>query len=218
MTGIDALGSSTATTAQAKAREQLGQKDFLNLMLTQFRNQDPFKPMDGTQFLGQLAQFSTVSGIEEMNASLSGLTTSLRSDQMLAGAALVGRDVLSAGSSAALGAEGGVRGAVVPPAGAQQVIVSVRDAAGQLVHRFSVEPRDGVTDFAWDGTAANGARAPAGTYALQATAVTGTRQESLQVLLSDRVTSVTLDPRTHSLILNTAQQGAVPLADVQRIG
>lgn len=217
MTGIDAVGTA-ASTAQAQARERLGQKDFLNLMLTQFRNQDPFKPMDGTQFLGQLAQFSTVSGIEEMNKSLAGLATSLRSDQMLAGATLVGRDVLSAGSTAALGADGTVRGAVVPPPGAQQVVVTVRDAAGQLVQRFSVEPRDGMTEFAWDGTAANGARAPAGTYTVQATAVTGARQESLEMLLNDRVTSVTLDPQTQSLILNTAHRGPVSLADVRRIG
>ena len=68
-------GGSSAATAAAADRESLGQKDFLKLMMTQFQYQDPFKPVDGTQFLGQLAQFSTVNGIDGMQTSLASLVT-----------------------------------------------------------------------------------------------------------------------------------------------
>ena len=61
----------------------LGQEDFLTLMISQFRNQDPFEPMDNGDFLGQLAQFGTVNGIEQLNSAFAGLAGSIQSDQAL---------------------------------------------------------------------------------------------------------------------------------------
>lgn len=220
MTTTDAIntvtGAAGAGTA-ASARDRLGQKDFLQLMMTQFRHQDPFKPLDGTQFLGQLAQFSTVNGIDGMQASLAGLLESFRSDQMLSGATLVGRDVLVPSNAATLGATGGVPGAVDVPAGTQQVVVSVKDAAGQLVRRFEVPAGAGLREFAWDGLREDGTRAASGRYSIEAVGVAGGRSASLPMLLADRVGSVTLDSATQALVLNTATQGTVPLSTVRRI-
>ena len=69
-------GSSAATTAK-KANDQLDQADFLRLLTTQLQNQDPTKPLDGQQFMAQLAQFSTLNGIMDMKASLDKLVTTL---------------------------------------------------------------------------------------------------------------------------------------------
>lgn len=219
MTTVDTVGSATgsAATAAAAQRETLGQKDFLELMMTQFRFQDPFKPVDSTQFLGQLAQFSTVNGIDGMQTSLANLVDSFRSEQMLAGATLVGRDVLVPSTSATLGAEGEVTGAVDVPEGTQQVVVAVKDAAGQLVRRVTVAADAGLQDFTWDGALEDGSRAPPGTYSLQAVGVSGGSSSSLGLLLNDRVGSVTLDPATQNLVLNTATQGNVSLSVVRRI-
>jgi flagellar basal-body rod modification protein FlgD len=186
-------------------------------MVTQFRNQDPFKPLDSSQFLGQLAQFSTVSGIADMQSSLSSLVSSFQTDRMLSGSTLVGHDVLVPATSGVLGTEGTVHGAVDVPEGVQQVVVNVKDASGQLVRRFTAPATPGTMDFEWDGTLESGARAPAGAYHIEALGTSGTTSESLDVLIADRVNSVTLDTKTQSLVLNTATQGTVSLATVRRI-
>ncbi len=70
-----------APPPEQRPRDDLGQEDFLTLMITQFRNQDPFEPMDNGEFLGQLAQFGTVNGIEQLNSSFAGLQGSIQSEQ-----------------------------------------------------------------------------------------------------------------------------------------
>jgi flagellar basal-body rod modification protein FlgD len=218
MSAVDPIGSSTGPAVKsASAPDQLGQKDFMKLMMTQFRNQDPFKPLDGTQFLGQLAQFSTVNGIDSMQASLATLVDSFKSDQMLSGATLVGRDVLVPSNAGVLGGSGDLRGAIDVPEGTQQVVVNIKDSAGQLVRQFPAATAAGTTEFAWDGNLQDGTRATAGAYSIQAVGITAGRSSSLQVLISDQVGSVTLDPKTSNLVLNTATQGTVPLASVRRI-
>jgi flagellar basal-body rod modification protein FlgD len=218
MSSVDPLGSATgAASRAASAADQLGQKDFLKLMMTQFSNQDPFKPMDATQFLGQLAQFSTVNGIDNMQDSLATLVDSFKSDQMLSGAMLVGRNVLVPTTQVALPATGTVSGAIDVPEGTQQVIVNVKDSAGQLVRQFTVPAAAGTTEFEWEGNLQDGTRAQSGQYSIQALGITAGKSSSLQVLASDTVGSVTLDPTTSNLVLNTATQGTVPLASVRRI-
>lgn len=221
MTSVDTLSSLSGTAASATAsatRDRLGQKDFLELMLAQVRNQDPLKPLDGAQFIGQLAQFSTVTGIEEMSASLASLAESMRSDQMLAGTALVGREVLMQSSDAVLEESGEVRGAIEVPEGVQQVLITVRDAAGQIVRQMNVSAGTGLVDFRWDGLTGAGHRAPPGAYSLGAIATGGGQSFSLPTLTYDAVRSVTRDTTRGSLVLNTGHHGAVSLADVLRIG
>ena len=220
MSSLDAVSalSGTAASSAAAARERLGQKDFIELMLAQFRNQDPLKPLDGTEFIGQLAQFSTVTGIEDMGTSLKSLADSLRSEQMLAGAALVGRQVLVPSSRAVLGEAGDVSGAVEAPEGVQQVLVTVRDAAGQIVRQMTVEAAEGLVDFRWDGVTDLGRRAPPGDYSFGAIASGGGRSVSLPLMFNDQVRSVTLDTSGKQLLLNTTHHGPVQLADVRRIG
>ena len=75
--GTNAASSSSSTTTDKKANDQLDQADFLKLMTTQLQNQDPTKPLDGQQFMAQLAEFSTLNGIMDMKASLDKLVTAL---------------------------------------------------------------------------------------------------------------------------------------------
>src|SRR5215831_6213537 len=86
---------SKAAASSANSSDKLDQKSFLQLMIAQFKNQDPTKPQDPSQFLGQLAQFSTVSGIQDMENSLGALSSSLRSTNVLNGATLVGHQILA---------------------------------------------------------------------------------------------------------------------------
>lgn len=208
-------GLTTATNA-ARARQELGQDEFLKLMVTQLKNQDPFKPLEPEQFLGQLAQFSTVSGIQSMRDSLSGLSGSLQGSQVLQGATLVGRSVLAAGQVTDLAASGTVAGALGVPAGASTVQVRVIDASGVLVRSFEVAANSDLTEFSWDGRNNVGERLSAGRYGLEAVARIGGREESVEMLLRQRVDSVTIDPRGGALRLNTPG-GVVALGDVRRI-
>ena len=221
VTEVDPLSAYAAQTAAAAAvraqkKNELGSEDFMKLMLTQLKNQDPMKPMDPSEFLGQLAQFSTVTGIQSMQASMSELSGSMRSSQVLSGASLVGREVLAPASTATIGAGGTVNGAVGIPGGAADVKVAVRDSSGQLVRRFSVTASDGLTEFTWDGLDEAGNAAAAGKYKLEITANVGGEIQSLDPLLSSRVASVTIDPTRGELILNT-NIGAIAIGDVQRV-
>jgi flagellar basal-body rod modification protein FlgD len=215
---VDALSSAlTSPTSSTSANSAtLGQNEFLKLMMAQLKNQDPTKPLDPTQFVGQLAQFSTVTGIQNMQTSIEDLVSSMRSSQMLGGSSLVGHDVLAPATTASITSGGTVSGAADVPAGATSMQVQVLDASGQLVRTFSVAPQSGLTDFTWDGATSTGEAAPTGTYTFKVIAGSGSESTSLDPLLSSRVNSVTIDPSTSQLTLNT-NSGSLALASVRRV-
>src|SRR5262245_30915388 len=148
---INGTGGTGSTGNTTKPKDQLGQAEFLELMIAQLKNQDPFKAMDPSQFLGQLAQFGTVSGIQEVQGALTTLSDSMRSSQVLDGATMVGRGVLVASDDATLGAEGSITGAVEVPNNATGVELIVRDSAGALVRRMPLSTTSGTQQFTWDG-------------------------------------------------------------------
>jgi flagellar basal-body rod modification protein FlgD len=209
-------GANSARTQGTKPKDQLGQAEFLELMIAQLKNQDPFKAMDPSQFLGQLAQFGTVSGIQEMQAAFGTLSDSMRASQVLDGATMVGRDVLVASETVGLDAEGGVRGAIDVPPETSEVQIKIKDASGQLVRTMTLPDGEGLVEFQWDGIAADGERAPAGDYAIEAVANIGGEAYSLETLMASRVASVTIDG-TRGLTLNTTTLGARALSDVRRV-
>jgi flagellar basal-body rod modification protein FlgD len=215
---ISAFASqNTALANTAQSRDRLDQKSFLQLMIAQFKNQDPTKPKDPSEFLGQLAQFSTVSGIQDMQSSLSTLSDTLRSSQVLDGAVLVGHQVLAPQDTVQYAGAGTINGAFDVPEGATSIELTIKDAAGQLVRRFTVPVHNGMTDFSWDGVTERGGAAGAGTYSIGAVANYGGTNESLQVLLASRVNSVTIDPASNQLTLNTATLGPISLGSVRRV-
>lgn len=216
MSSVDALNNSSQPSGQARSPTQLGQNEFLKLMITQLKNQDPFKPLDPSEFLSQLAQFSTVTGIESMDGSLTELTGALRSSQVLGGAALIGRDVLAPATNARLAAGGTVHGAVEVPEGITDAQVRVRDSSGELIRSFQIEPQSGLAEFSWDGRTSSGDEAAPGIYRIEIIANVGGEPVSLAPLLTSRVDSVTMNPRTNELTLNT-NIGALALSDVRRV-
>jgi flagellar basal-body rod modification protein FlgD len=215
---VDAISAASgrADLGGVAAKDKLGQAQFMELMIAQLRNQDPTKPMDPSQFLGQLAQFGTVSGIQDMQTSLGTLSEALRSSQILGGTSLVGHDVLASGGAAHLGAEGGVGGVVDVPEGGSAFTVVITDASGQLVRRMPMSAQQGLNEFRWDGSTDRGERAPAGNYTIEAFTSVGGVEQQLETQLASRVGSVTLDPATNSLTVNT-DIGPIPLSRVRRV-
>lgn len=216
ITPFDDVGLS-APPAQ-RPRDELGQEDFLKLMISQFRNQDPFEPMDNGDFLGQLAQFGTVSGIEQLNSSFSGLSGSIQGEQVLQAANLVGRSVLAAHNTGYLAEGGDVSGAVELDASAASVRIEISDAAGQLVRAIDLgQQPPGLSRFTWDGRDLNGDRVPAGHYRIGATVSRGLENERAETLIEAQIDSVSLGRFGQGLSLNLSGGDTLSLAQVRRI-
>jgi len=178
-----------AQPTQTGAKQSLGQDDFLKLMTKQLQSQDPFKPMDSAQFLGQIAQFSTVSGIQSLNTGFASLSDSLTANQALQGASMVGRTVQVPGDTLALGAAGSVTATGALPSSGN-LTATIRDPSGAVVRQIDLGTHAaGPVDLAWDGQTTAGSRAPAGAYtvSLQLTAADG----SAQAIPTEIVTPVT---------------------------
>jgi flagellar basal-body rod modification protein FlgD len=209
-------GTNAAAASGTKSNQELGQNEFLKLMIAQMRNQDPMKPTDPNQFLSQLAQFSQVTGIQNMQSSISDLATSLRSTQVLNGTTLVGHDVLAPATKETIEAGQPVKGAVDAPDGTTQLVVRVKDGSGTLVRTFSMNAGSGLNDFTWDGKDNTGTAVAAGQYSFEVDATVTGKPEAVDPLLFSRVSSVTIDPKNGSLTLNTST-GTVPITDVRRV-
>ncbi|HHJ12821.1 MAG TPA: flagellar hook assembly protein FlgD [Gammaproteobacteria bacterium] len=200
-----------------KDRKDLGQQDFLKLMTAQLQNQDPFKPMESGDFLAQIAQFSTVEGIGELNSGFSQLSESLVSNQALQASHMIGREVLAPTGVASLQAGSSVQGQVDLPAASSEVTVNIYDQAGQLIRRMQMGPQSaGPVDFRWDGLRDDGSYAAPGNYFISAEAAIDGRTEALETLVASRVRSVTLS-NSGGLLLDLDGVGSLDFSEVRQI-
>ena len=212
--------SNTANSISAATKNSmssLGINDFIALMTTQLKYQDPTQPQDSTQFVAQLAQFSSVSGIQQMNTSIGSLMDQLKSSQALNATSLVGHAVLVNANAAPVAAGQSIYGAVNTPHGASNLNVTVTDTSGQVVRHMSVPIQAGMSSFTWDGTNDGGQAVAIGTDNFSATANVAGQSVAATTLLASKIDSVTIDPTTNSLQLNTDTLGTVTLADVKQV-
>jgi flagellar basal-body rod modification protein FlgD len=141
----------------------------------------------------------------------------MRSTQLLNGTSLVGHDILSKADTDTIEAGGTVTGAIDAPKGSTAAAIVVKDAAGSEVRRFNLtNVTEGINSFTWDGKTNTGVAAPAGQYTFAAVANVNGDAEAVDPMLVSKVGSVTIDPSTSALTLNTTT-GAVALADVRRV-
>lgn len=212
--------------APEKKSNELGQSAFLELMITQMNNQDPLSPQDNTEFVAQLAQFSSVEGLERLNKNFQDFTGTFMSNQALQASSLVGRSVTVTSEYARLNPSDIVAGSVELPAASSDLSVSIYNAAGGLVAKIPVgQVPQGETVFRWDGEnlEVNGELltwqadnpAPAGEYRFEVYATQDGKVEQLETSLSANVNSVTLGA-DGTLTLNLAGVGPVNIADVKQ--
>ena len=176
MTDISSLagvaGGATATTSNPAAG--LNQNDFLRLMTTQLTTQDPFNPVDNTQMVAQMAQFSQVAGIAEMNRSLQAIVQSLGGSRLSDAASWIGRSMLVESDVATPLRDGTYAGEIELPQGAEDVTVSFLDANGTVVHSQPLGAQAaGTTAFSWDGRDEAGQPIAGGPLRLMVTARVG---------------------------------------------
>jgi flagellar basal-body rod modification protein FlgD len=201
--------SSSASTA-VPANMQINETDFLQLISTQLENQDPMQPTDPAQFLGQLEGLSEVSSLQSMQTAMS-------ANQLSTSSSLLGQSILAPGTTAALASGGSIAGAVNAPSGATSLMVSIANSKGVNVTSFQVTPSaSGMTDFSWNGTTSAGTTAPAGNYTVSVNATVNGASQTVNPMVVSQVQSITVDPTTQGLDLNTTS-GTVPLSSVVTI-
>jgi len=201
--------------ATEKKAESLGQADFLKLMTTQLQNQDPLKPLESNEFLGQIAQFSTVSGIQGLQDSFKSLSSSLTSSQSLQAAGLVGHGVLYPSKTGYLDGENGLSGGVDMTSGGQ-LAVEIVDGSGQVVRRLDYGTQGaGTSYFTWDGKDSAGNTLPSGSYGIRGQVTRNGKSEAADTLSAGLVQSVALG--SNGLSLNLAGVGAVAFSDIRQI-
>jgi flagellar basal-body rod modification protein FlgD len=221
---FEALQNSSNTGisgGQAKAPKNentLGPDDFLKLMITQFQNQDPFSPMENGEFMAQLAQFSSASGINEMKQSFDKFAGSMLEDQGLRSANLVGRNVLVDGGKGYLPPEGFLGGTIKLPSGVENLTVRIQNEAGETVNELPLGRQSaGDIPFNWDGSTTDGRQVPPGKYTITAEAVWNGETKNVDVLTASRVTSVTLGRNGESPTLSLEGIGDRKLSAVRQI-
>jgi flagellar basal-body rod modification protein FlgD len=210
------IGLSPPPKEESSRKGSLGQSDFLKLMTTQLMNQDPMAPMQNGEFLGQMAQFSTVSGIQSLQASFEKLATALQTNRVLEASTMVGKKVLVEADHAELGSDGaGLKGVVEVPEGVSTVQLTLHDARGAVARQLTLDVGGtGPIDFSWDGLLQDGTAAPAGGYTVSAMALVNGQNTQLTTRLALPVVSASI--ADDGVVLNTSK-GSVRLADVTRI-
>ncbi len=142
----------TLAQTRTSGTSDLGQGDFLLLMTTQLQNQDPFAPMENGEFLAQMAQFSTVSGLESVNQTLGMISGQIGGSRIATGASLLGQQVLVPGTTARPDDQGAIHGVVDLPESVTALSVSFIDPdTGATLYRADLGPHQaGLVGFSWD--------------------------------------------------------------------
>jgi len=203
----DINGTKTTTTAN-----EAGSADrFLKLLVAQMQNQDPLSPMDNAQVTSQMAQISSVTGIEKLNATVQGLSGQFVQMQALQGAAIIGKDVVVPGNK--MNMQDGVgQGGFELDSAADSVKVEVLNAAGHVIDTMNLGAQGaGVQSFDWKPSAS--VKEAGATFRVSAT--NGGTKLAPTALMRDTVTAVSTSG--NQLVLELKKAGNVPYNDVREL-
>lgn len=210
---VDSING-TATTKTAGTSSET-QDRFLKLLTTQLKNQDPLNPMDNAQMTSQLAQISTVDGIERLNATLQKLLSNSVDAEAMQAASLVGHQVMVAGSGLTL-TDAGAAGGVELAAAADQVTLTIKDANGLTIRTVELGNLDaGIHNFGWDGKADSGAQAVNGAYSVSVVAKRGS--EKIQASPLQLAGVLSINRSSQGVSLDLGQLGLAKMSDVKQI-
>lgn len=209
--------SEQASEQESKVKNEMGQEDFLDLMVAQLRNQDPMKPMEDGEFLTQMAQFSTSTGIQELKDSFKSFSESMQSGQTMQAASLVGRSVLAPTGVGRLEEGGSLSGSIDLPESSSDVEVRIFNQSGELVRSMGLgQQAAGSVPFKWEGQDDQGQPVAAGDYLIEASADTGDGGKAVETLIATEVENVTLN-RSGGLLLGLNGGKTLELSEVRQI-
>lgn len=208
---------SNASSVNSALSSTMTQADFLKLMTAQLQAQDPTNPVDNSQFVSQMAQFSQLSATQQLDTDLQSLASSVSSamqtSQVLSSSNLVNRQVLVPSGTMSFDGTDSMKGAVNVTA-SSSVTVQVLDGSGNVVRTMALGSQNaGLSQFSWDGKDDNGNAVAAGTYTLKATA----GSSSLDTYVAGTVTGVGYGGESLGTYLQVAGVGGVSLSQVAQI-
>lgn len=205
-------GLARSTAAQTTTAMKDEQNRFLTLLTTQLRNQDPMNPLENSDLTMQLAQMSTVDGIERLYKLVQSLT---ESRELSDSTALIGHGVLVEGKGLGL-TESGAIGGFELNAPADKVTVTINDANGQLVTQLEFDDVEaGSHNYVWDGLATDGSQAAQGNYTVSVSATSGGNPVAVSPLEFGPVTSVVRGPTGADLQVGSL--GIFKLDDIKQV-
>jgi flagellar basal-body rod modification protein FlgD len=210
-----AASASTSSASTAKNTAAESQDRFLKLLVTQMKNQDPLNPMDNAQVTSQMAQLSTVSGIDKLNATLQALSSSMVASQSMQAASMIGHVVMVPGKGMDL-VNGKGMAAVDLTQPADSVSVVITDNAGNVVRNMQLGSQSkGSVPFQWDGLSDAGQQLADGSYNFSATSQLGGVKSTASTMSYGLVNSVLQG--TQGATLNVAGIGEVSMASIRQI-
>jgi len=212
------LGINKVAETKTNKNDNLGQAEFLELMTSQLMNQDPLAPMENGNFIGQMASFGTVSGIGDLNQAFSDMSAAFQSNQALQASTMVGRSVLVESNIGSINSDGALDASVDLDLPANNVIVSVTDASGQLVDRKALGAQSaGLVNYSWNGQGSNGRAYDSGIFKVTAEIQRGNDTSSGVTLTSVQVESVTLGKGGQDLTLSVSNLGDISMSQIRKI-
>ena len=210
------LGVNGEEDKKPKHKESLGQSDFLKLMTTQLQNQDPFAPMENAEFIAQMAQFSTVTGITEMGTELKGIAEQLGEFRIATAANLLGNSVMIPGNYARPDAQGEIHGMLDLPSASGVTNLTFSNTAGDVLHHMELGPQAaGLVGFAWQDvpqSVLEGGDA----IRIEAFADMGKGMESLTPSVYAEILAASTGDPTTGVMLDVRDYGSVRAADITK--
>ena len=204
----------------AKTKQtSLGQDQFLKLMTAQMTHQDPSAPMQNGEFLTQIAQFGTVSGIQDLQKSFGEFAGSITSSQALQATSLVGRHVSAPGKQGMLEVGGDIKGDINLSVSSTNVNVKVTDSVtGEVVRNMDLGAHGaGTMPFVWDGLNSHGVMASPGVYKIEATTDIDGKNTALETDIDSLVDSVTMGNGGNGLKVNLTGLDSVDFNQIKQI-
>ena len=197
-------------------KDTLGQSDFLKLMTTQLQNQDPFAPMENAEFIAQMAQFSTVTGITDMGTELKGIAEQLGEFKIATAANLLGNSVMIPGNYARPDDNGEIHGMLDLPSASGVTNLTFSNAAGDVLHQMQLGAQpSGLVGFAWSDVPQS-VLDSGEAVRIEAFADMGTGMESLTPSIFAEILTASTGDAVSGVVLDVRDYGEVRAADVTK--
>lgn len=170
--GIDNVQSAAQTSTKAPSNDTLGKDEFLTMLVAQLQYQDPMNPMDSTGFTAQLAQFSSLEQLENINSTLEAQKVHQTSSENAQAVQFIGKQVTAVGNTVNLDADGTATLNFDLAGDADATYFKIYDTTGAYMGDFEVGSLTaGEQQVTWDGTGQNGQPLPEGQYSFEVLAV-----------------------------------------------
>ena len=213
---LQKLGVQKEEETPRGGKDSLGQSDFLKLMTTQLQNQDPFAPMENAEFIAQMAQFSTVTGITEMGSTLSGIADQLGEFRIATAANLLGSSVMIPGNYARADESGEIHGMLDLPSASGATSLTFSNTAGDILHTMQLGPQSsGLVGFTWEDVPQS-VLDSGDAVRIDAYADMGKGMESLTPSVFAEILAASTGDAVNGVMLDVRDYGEVRAADVKK--